>query len=64
MKKYVDQLDDNIYFLGAKHCSQNILNIILDFPDSLGVILSLKRCLDKAPLVKHKLLSWHKLNNI
>lgn len=49
--KYINSLDENIYYLCAKHCSKHILDIILDFPDSLGVILSLKKCLDKAPLV-------------
>lgn len=44
-------MDDNIYFICSKHCSKHILDIILDFPDSLNVILSLKKCLDKAPLV-------------
>jgi sulfite reductase alpha subunit-like flavoprotein len=58
------QLDDNIYYLCAKYCTKNILDIILDFPDSINVIISLKKCLDKANLVKNSLFSFMKLEII
>ena len=32
--RIINQLDDNTYYLYAKHCSRNILDIILDYPDS------------------------------
>jgi hypothetical protein len=48
---YINQLDDNVYYLWAKYCSKNILDIVVDYPDSYNTILSLKKCLDRAPLV-------------
>jgi hypothetical protein len=47
----INQLDDNVYYLWAKYCCNNILDIVVDFPDSLTTIVSLKKCLDRAPLL-------------
>lgn len=48
----INQLDDNVYYLWAKYCSRNILDIVVDYPDSYSTITSLKKCLDRAPLVR------------
>lgn len=47
----INQLDDNVYYLWAKYCCNNILDIVVDYPDSLSTIVSLKKCLDRAPLL-------------
>jgi len=62
--KVINQLDDNIYYLYAKHCSRNILDIILDYPDSEDVIGSLRKCLKKASLVYLLLCSSMKSGSI
>jgi hypothetical protein len=42
LSQHIAEIDNNVYFLCTKHYSNHILDIILDFPESLPTILSLK----------------------
>lgn len=42
LKDFIQEMDNQTYFLCAKFCSDQILDIILDFPDSYPTIRSLK----------------------
>lgn len=50
--EYLALLDGNSYFLCGKFCCKNILNIVLDFPESYATLMSLKKCLDHTNLVQ------------
>lgn len=45
------EMDHRTFFLCAKFCSEHILDIILDFPDSYPTIMSLKECIEKSNLL-------------
>jgi anaphase-promoting complex subunit 2 len=49
--KSLASIEHSVYFLCAKFCSNNILDIVLDFPDSHSVIITLKKCLDESHLL-------------
>ena len=50
--RYLGELEDNAHFLCGKFCIGMILEITFQFPETLQTILALKKCLDRAPLVK------------
>ena len=57
MNGFVREMDHQTYFLCAKFCSEQILDIILDFPESFPTIRSLNECIEKSDLVRSLLLS-------
>lgn len=57
LKGYIGDMDHKTYFLCGKFSIEQILDLILDFPDSYPAIMSLKECIERSQLVRLMLFS-------